>query len=226
MRRLIDVVVALVVGVVAAPVIALIALFRQTQCGLEGRVFTVMKFRTCGHRRALGEADDQRTPAIGRVLRASSLDELPQLWNILREDMSLIGPRPTLPEQVARYSDHDRGRLAVRPGLTGWAQVNGRNTISWPDRIEHDVWYIANRSLMLDLKIILRPAVRVLQARGVVGEGGVNSDFPGPIATRSPPNALADAAADQVRRPRDPHSDESDEVPRRWLDSDLREKNL
>jgi len=237
MRRLIDVLVALVVGVVAALVIAVIALlvlaslgrpvlFRQARCGLEGRIFTIVKFRTMRAPAFPEEPDEPRTPPIGRFLRASSLDELPQLWNIVRGDMSLIGPRPTLPDQVARYSDHERGRLAVRPGLTGWAQVNGNNALSWADRIELDLWYIANRSLALDLKILLRTALQVLQARGVVGEGGVNPDFPGPIAAPSPLDAIAGAAADQLPRPRHSRSKELGEVPPDWLDGDLGEKNL
>jgi lipopolysaccharide/colanic/teichoic acid biosynthesis glycosyltransferase len=129
-----------------------------------------------------GEPDDVRTPAAGRFLRATSLDELPQLWNILRGQMSVIGPRPTLPEQVALYSHHERGRLAVRPGLTGWAQINGRNAISWPERIELDLWYIRNRSLRLDLRILLRTVLAVLRRGGIVGAGGVNPGFPGPRA--------------------------------------------
>jgi lipopolysaccharide/colanic/teichoic acid biosynthesis glycosyltransferase len=98
--------------------------------------------------------------------------------NVLRGDMALVGPRPTLPEQVHRYSTRQRGRLDVRPGLTGWAQVRGRNALSWPDRIELDLWYIENRSLTVDLRIMLLTAGTVLRRRGVVGEGGVNPDFP------------------------------------------------
>jgi lipopolysaccharide/colanic/teichoic acid biosynthesis glycosyltransferase len=219
MRRLIDVLVALVVAILAAPVIALIALliiaslgrpvlFRQERCGLEGRIFTVVKFRTMRAPAYLGEPDAPRTPPTGRFLRASSLDELPQLWNILRGDMSLIGPRPTTPDQVARYSDHERGRLAVRPGLTGWAQVNGRNAISWAERIELDLWYIANRSLALDLKILLQTALRVLRPRGVVGEGGINPDFIRPAAAPPAPHPTGpDVTSTAVPRPRNAATD-------------------
>ena len=127
-----------------------------------------------------GEPDRQRDTTFGRFLRNSSLDELPQLWNVFRGDMSLIGPRPTLPEQVAHYDLRQRGRLAVRPGITGWAQVNGRNSISWPERIELDLWYIAHRSLMLDLRIVGRTFLRFVHPAGITGEGGLNPEFPIP----------------------------------------------
>jgi lipopolysaccharide/colanic/teichoic acid biosynthesis glycosyltransferase len=201
MRRFVDIATALVVGVLAAPVLAAVALlvlvtmgrpvlFRQERCGLHGRIFFVVKFRTMRESADPGEGDAERTPAVGRFLRVSSLDELPQLWNILRGDMSLIGPRPTLPDQVERYSDHERGRLVVRPGLTGWAQVNGRNGISWPARIELDLWYIAHRSLVLDLKIIWYTVLRLLRPTGITGAGGINPGFPGPSET---PHAIPTA---------------------------------
>lgn len=189
MRRLIDVVVALVAALLVAPVLAVIAmvimihmrrpvLYRQERAGLNGRVFRLIKFRTmrppCFH----GEGDGPRTSAFGRFLRSSSLDELPQLWNIVRGEMSLIGPRPALPLQVEHYSPHQRGRLVVLPGLSGWAQVNGRNSITWPQRIELDLWYIAHRSLALDMQILLRTAARVLKPSGVRGEDGINPGFP------------------------------------------------
>ena len=192
-RRVFDVVTALLAAALLAPVMLLVAalivftmghpvLFRQPRSGRDGRVFSVVKFRTMRDANFPGEPDAARTPAIGRLLRATSLDELPQLWNILRGQMSVIGPRPTLPEQVALYSSRERGRLAVRPGLTGWAQINGRNAISWPERIELDLWYIRNRSLRLDLKILLRTVLAVLRRGGIVGAGGVNPGFPGPRA--------------------------------------------
>jgi lipopolysaccharide/colanic/teichoic acid biosynthesis glycosyltransferase len=192
-RRVFDVLTALLAAALLAPIIVLVAaaimltmgrpvLFRQARSGRDGRVFSVVKFRTMRDETFAGEPDDVRTPAAGRLLRATSLDELPQLWNILRGQMSVIGPRPTLPDQVAQYSHHERGRLAVRPGLTGWAQINGRNAISWPERIELDLWYIRNRSLRLDLKILLRTVLAVLRRGGVVGAGGINPGFPGPRA--------------------------------------------
>jgi lipopolysaccharide/colanic/teichoic acid biosynthesis glycosyltransferase len=127
-----------------------------------------------------GEPDADRDTRLGLLLRKTSLDELPQLWNVLRGDMSLIGPRPTLPEQVVHYSERQRGRLAIKPGITGWAQVNGRNSISWPERIELDLWYIAHRSLRLDLRILVRTVLNVVRPHGIHGEGGVNPGFPLP----------------------------------------------
>lgn len=124
-----------------------------------------------------------RTPSarspLGRFLRASSLDELPQLWNIIRGDMSLIGPRPwpVLPGDELLYTDRQWGRLAVRPGLTGWAQVNGRNSLPWPQRIEQDLWYIEHRSLLLDLRIVGLTVLRLLRPRGVNGYGAENPGF-------------------------------------------------
>jgi lipopolysaccharide/colanic/teichoic acid biosynthesis glycosyltransferase len=146
---------------------------------------------------APGQSDEERTPRPGHVIRACSLDELPQLWNILRGDMSIIGPRPGLPEQVDHYSDRQRGRLAVRPGLTGWAQVNGRNSIGWPERIELDLWYIAHRSVALDLRILALTALRVVGGNGVLGEGGVNPEFPGTElpATDRPATTLAEGSS-------------------------------
>ena len=137
-------------------------LFRQTRVGRDGEDFELLKLRsmTVGaeHLGAGFAVDrgDARITRVGRVLRRASVDELPQLWNVLRGDMSVIGPRPTLRYQVDRYTDRQRRRLDVRPGLTGWAQVNGRATLSWDDRIELDVWYVEHRSALVDLKILLR----------------------------------------------------------------------
>ena len=137
-------------------------LFRQTRVGRDGEDFELLKLRsmTVGaeHLGAGFAVDrgDARITRVGRVLRRTSVDELPQLWNVLRGDMSVIGPRPTLRYQVDRYTDRQRRRLDVRPGLTGWAQVNGRATLSWDDRIELDVWYVEHRSALVDLKILLR----------------------------------------------------------------------
>lgn len=208
MRRAVDVVVAVGAGVVLAPVMIVIAmviramlgppaLFRQQRSGLEGREFTIVKFRTMRPPRDAAEADTDldslRETRLGRTLRATSLDELPQLWNVLCGDMSLIGPRPTLPEQVVHYSQRQRGRLAVRPGLTGWAQVHGRNALPWPERIELDLWYIDHRSLSLDLKIVGLTLARLVRPAGVIGAGGVNPSFPVPDASA----ATADVGADE-----------------------------
>ena len=178
LKRLIDRVAAVVLLVLLSPVLAGIALWilvdggrpvllAQERVGKEGRRFRMLKFRTMV-RNALELAheltddpygvvpDDPRITKPGRFLRRTSLDELPQLLNVLAGQMSLVGPRPDLVEQAANYSDRDRGRLAVEPGITGWSQVNGREEITWPERIEQDLWYIEHWSLPLDLKIIVR----------------------------------------------------------------------
>jgi lipopolysaccharide/colanic/teichoic acid biosynthesis glycosyltransferase len=137
-------------------------LYRQTRVGRDGKDFELVKLRSMrvgaehvGAGFAIDRGDARITRA-GRLLRRTSLDELPQLWNVLRGDMSVIGPRPTLRYQVDRYTDRQRRRLEVRPGLTGWAQIQGRATLSWPDRIELDVWYVDHRTARLDLQILLR----------------------------------------------------------------------
>jgi lipopolysaccharide/colanic/teichoic acid biosynthesis glycosyltransferase len=147
--------------------------FRQERVGQDARPFEVLKLRTMivdAHTQGAGYAvdkGDSRITRIGHLLRKTSIDELPQLWNVLRGEMSLVGPRPTLAYQVERYTDRQRRRLEVKPGLTGWAQINGRASLSWPERIELDVWYVEHRSLWLDLRILLR-TVSVLLRPGVV----------------------------------------------------------
>jgi lipopolysaccharide/colanic/teichoic acid biosynthesis glycosyltransferase len=137
-------------------------LYRQRRVGLGGREFDLLKLRTmvvgAEHQGAGWAVDrgDPRITRVGRVLRRLSLDELPQLWNVLEGHMSLIGPRPTLAYQVERYTPHQRRRLEVRPGLTGWAQIHGRAALSWDERIDLDVWYVENRSAWVDLRILLR----------------------------------------------------------------------
>ena len=154
------------------------ALFLQRRSGLHGKEFTIVKLRTMRPPTYDGEGDLGRDTPMGRLLRATSLDELPQLWNVLRGDMSLIGPRPTLPEQVQHYDERQRGRLAIRPGITGWAQVHGRNSISWPERIELDLDYIQRRSWRLDVVVLLLTLRRLARPVGISGEGGVNQGFP------------------------------------------------
>ena len=172
-RRTVDLLVASVAGLLLAPAMAVIALmvraglgrpvlFLQRRIGLGGEPFDIVKFRTMRPEQWPGEPDADRDSRLGRTLRALSLDELPQLWNVLRGDMSLIGPRPTLPEQVQHYSERQHGRHAVRPGLTGWAQVNGRNSIPWPERIELDLWYREHATLRIDARILARSAAAVL----------------------------------------------------------------
>lgn len=149
-------------------------LFRQVRPGLHARPFELVKFRTmldaCD---ASGAplSDAERLTRFGRVLRASSLDELPQLWNVLKGDMSLVGPRPLLMEYLERYSPEQGRRHEVRPGLTGWAQVNGRNAVSWPERLRLDVWYVNHRSFLLDLKILWLTVKALFRRRGISAEG-------------------------------------------------------
>jgi lipopolysaccharide/colanic/teichoic acid biosynthesis glycosyltransferase len=143
-------------------------LYRQRRVGLHGEEFELLKLRTMvvgaerlGAGFAINEGDPRIT-RVGRVLRRLSLDELPQLWNVVRGDMSLIGPRPTLAYQVERYTERQRRRLEVKPGLTGWAQVHGRAALPWEDRIDLDVWYVEHRSPWLDAKILLRTPLALL----------------------------------------------------------------
>ena len=173
MRRLFDVVGALLLLLLAAPLLAAAAaaialddgrpiLYRQRRVGKDGREFELFKLRTMivgAEKQGAGWAVDEGDPRITRVghlLRRLSLDELPQLWNVVRGDMSLIGPRPTLAYQVERYTPRQRRRLDVKPGLTGWAQIHGRARLPWDERIELDVWYVERRSAWLDLKILAR----------------------------------------------------------------------
>lgn len=181
LKRALDVVLALAGLVVLSPVIVAVALavragmgrpilFRQVRPGLHGQPFTLLKFRTMrGDVDRLGQplADEQRLTTLGRFLRRWSLDELPQLVNVLRGDISLVGPRPLLMEYLPRYTPEQARRHEVRPGITGWAQVNGRNAISWEEKFAYDVWYIDHWSLWLDLRILWRTLVQVLKGHGI-----------------------------------------------------------
>lgn len=197
MRRMIDIIVAGLGLVLSAPLLLVIALmvwiklgrpvlFRQVRTGFAGRQFPIIKFRTMRQAEYPGESDADRTPPLGQRLRAWSLDELPQLWNVLVGDMSVIGPRPTLPEQVVHYDAFQRRRLETRPGITGYAQIRGRNALPWPERIELDVWYIDHRSVLLDLWIIATTAAKVVRRTGITGEGGINPEFPAAQASVEP----------------------------------------
>ena len=183
-RRAVDVLVSAFALALSAPVLALAALairlesagpvvYRQRRAGLQGRDFDVLKLRTMvDGAEALGaglavDEDDPRITRVGAFLRRTSIDELPNLVNVLRGDMSLIGPRPTLPAQVEQYTERQRGRLAIRPGITGWAQVNGRASLPWGERIELDLYYIEHRSLALDLRILRRTPAMVLGGSGL-----------------------------------------------------------
>jgi lipopolysaccharide/colanic/teichoic acid biosynthesis glycosyltransferase len=149
-------------------------LFRQLRPGLNGEPFELVKFRTMRAAAPGAQSlvhDAARLTRLGRFLRAASLDELPELWNVLKGDMSLVGPRPLLMQYLPRYSPEQARRHLVRPGLTGWAQVNGRNALSWEDKFALDVWYVDNRSFLLDLKILFLTVWRVVSAHGISAEG-------------------------------------------------------
>jgi lipopolysaccharide/colanic/teichoic acid biosynthesis glycosyltransferase len=184
-KRLFDVLASLLGLLLLSPVIAILAmqirrklgspvLFRQTRPGMDGRPFQMVKFRT------MQDAfdndggllpDSQRMTSFGSFLRLTSLDELPELWNVVRGDMNLVGPRPLLMEYLPLYSKEQYRRHQVRPGVTGWAQVNGRNAISWEEKFKLDVWYVDNRSFWLDLKILSLTVKKVLVRDGISGEG-------------------------------------------------------
>lgn len=184
-KRLLDLAIAGPALLVTAPLTLVVAaivrvrlgapvLFRQERAGLGGHTIRIPKFRSMTDARdECGTLlpDAERLTPFGRRLRSTSLDELPQLWTIVRGDMSLVGPRPLPTAYVDRYSDRQRRRLEARPGLTGWAQVNGRNALDWPERLEHDVWYVDHASLKVDLAILRRTVAMVLRRDGVAAEG-------------------------------------------------------
>jgi len=184
-KRAADFAVAIILPIVLAPVFAGIwlgirftmgrpVLFLQRRVGLRGRTFTLAKFRTM--REAFDESgqplpDSERLTSLGLLLRRTSLDELPQLWNVLRGDMSLVGPRPLLPRYLPRYSAEQNRRHDVRPGITGWAQVNGRNAVTWEERLRLDVWYVDHWSLGLDLRTLWLTVLTVVRREGVSADG-------------------------------------------------------
>ncbi len=179
MKRTFDLVASAAGLLILSPVLAIVALlvklrlggpvlFRQNRPGLGGREFTLTKFRTMTSASdGQGPSDEERMTDFGRTLRSTSLDELPELWNVLKGEMSIVGPRPLLTEYLPLYSERQSRRHEVRPGMTGWAQVNGRNDLPWPDRLEMDVWYVDNHSFWLDMKIIGKTFGKVLSREGV-----------------------------------------------------------
>ena len=208
-KRVLDLAIAVPVGIALAPLIGALAaavklesrgpvLFRQERVGRGGRSFEILKLRTLHDEAPQAPADylisagDSRITRVGAFLRRWSLDELPQLWNIIRGDMSIVGPRPTLRYQVEQYTDFQRRRLEVLPGITGWAQIHGRNHLTWPQRIDHDVWYVDHRSLKLDLRILLATPRILLTPRSIYGDA--QGDW-GEAASRS-------RTADGPERPR------------------------
>jgi lipopolysaccharide/colanic/teichoic acid biosynthesis glycosyltransferase len=189
-KRVIDLVVAGAGALITAPAVALLSLlirietpghpiYRQTRVGRDGETFEIYKLRTMvrgaeftGAGLAIQEGDDRIT-RMGGLLRRYSLDELPNLWNVLRGEMSIVGPRPTIQVQVDQYTPRQRRRLEVKPGITGWAQVNGRASLPWSERIELDIWYVEHQSLGLDLRILARTVGMVLTGHGLYkGETG------------------------------------------------------
>lgn len=200
-KRIFDVLVSTLALLLLSPVLSAVAvmvraklgspvLFRQNRPGTYGASFTLYKFRTMTDRLdARGNVlpDTQRLGRLGHLLRATSLDELPELWNILRGDMSLVGPRPLLMEYLPLYTSKQARRHDVRPGITGWAQINGRNDISWEDKFELDVWYVDNRSFWLDLKILLRTVLKVIRREGISQSGHATArKFEGCRSSREP----------------------------------------
>jgi lipopolysaccharide/colanic/teichoic acid biosynthesis glycosyltransferase len=195
-KRALDVAIAGTALLVTSPLLALAAIavrlesrghpiYRQRRVGRDGRAFEVYKLRTMvagaermGAGLAVDDGDDRIT-RVGALLRRTSIDELPNLVNVLRGEMAIVGPRPTVQVQVDRYTDRQRGRLAVRPGITGWAQVQGRASLPWPERIELDLWYIEHESLLLDLRVLWLTARMVLTGHGLYrGETGGWRDGP------------------------------------------------
>lgn len=185
LKRIFDVVFILLCALPVLFVTALVAvfvafkigrpvIFKQQRPGLHGKPFNMYKFRSMSDARdETGEllADEQRLTSFGRLLRSTSLDELPGLWSVIKGDMSLVGPRPLLMEYLPLYSPEQQKRHDVRPGLTGWAQINGRNALSWEDRFRLDVWYVNNRSFWLDLKILFLTVKKVIKKDGISAEG-------------------------------------------------------
>ncbi len=203
-KELFDRTISLLVLIILSPIFLIIvvlikldtsgpAFFIQMRVGRNGIPFKSIKFRTMIQRATetgLGiniQQDDERITRVGKFLRTWSLDELPQIINVLKGDMSIVGPRPTLQYQVELYNDFQRKRLLVKPGITGWAQVNGRNAISWEQRIQLDVWYVENWSLWLDFKIMLKTIKVVIKKEGLYGKDGINDDFLSTKQDNKPP---------------------------------------
>ena len=180
-KRLVDVIVSFFGLILLSPFLLALTLFllianrgnpffQQVRPGRHEKLFTLVKFKTMNDRRnATGQLlpDAERLTPVGKFVRKTSLDELPQLWNVLRGDMSLIGPRPLLVEYLPLYSPIQRKRHAVRPGITGWAQVNGRNTLGWADKFALDVWYVEHLSMALDFKIVLLTLIKIVRREGI-----------------------------------------------------------
>ena len=189
LKRIIDLLVSLILLILLSPVMLVIAvlvriklgrpvLFSQERPGLHGRLFRLYKFRTMRDARGADDQllpDEERLTKFGRFLRASSLDELPELFNVLKGEMSLVGPRPLLVAYLERYTPEQARRHEVLPGITGWAQVNGRNALSWESKFKLDVWYVDNRSFWLDLKILFLTLWKALKREGISAPGSATA---------------------------------------------------
>ncbi|WP_223634644.1 sugar transferase [Planococcus sp. 4-30] len=201
MKRIFDIAVSLIALVLLSPVIAITAflikvkigtpvIFTQVRPGLNGKPFKVYKFRSMTDEKdSNGELlpDDVRLTSFGKIIRKLSLDELPQLWNVLKGDMSFVGPRPLLMEYMNLYNQTQLKRHDVRPGITGWAQVNGRNTIKWEKKFEFDVWYVENRTFWLDMKILILTVMKVFKSEGISQDGQATmTKFQGNSKSRRP----------------------------------------
>ncbi|NQT74019.1 MAG: sugar transferase [Chloroflexi bacterium] len=184
LKRFLDMVVSGMALLLLSPVLIVVAIiirirmgspviFKQVRPGKNKKNFTLYKFRTMNDKKD-GDillSDSERLTALGKIIRRFSLDEMPQLWNVLKGDMSLVGPRPLLQQYLPYYTEEECLRFTVPPGITGWAQINGRNTLSWDDRLKHDVWYVKNLSFWLDIRIILLTVLKVLTSKGIAFDG-------------------------------------------------------
>lgn len=190
MKRFVDILLVLLAMPLWVPLLALLAIlvrvklgspvfFSQIRPGRDGKPFRLIKFRSMTNARDASGAllpDAERLPPFGRLLRSTSLDELPELLNVLKGDMSLVGPRPLLMDYLPLYSAEQARRHELRPGLTGWAQVNGRNALSWEDKFKLDIWYVDNHSLWLDLRVLFLTVIKVLHREGVSAEGSATAE--------------------------------------------------
>jgi sugar transferase EpsL len=181
MKRIFDIVLSVILLIIFLPIILLLSIFillvlgspiffRQERPGLNGSIFELIKFRSMSNKLdSFGElpVESDRLNWFGRLLRESSLDELPELWNVIKGDMSIVGPRPLLKEYLPLYSSYEKRRHDVKPGITGWAQINGRNEISWEEKFKKDIWYVDNHNLILDTKIVFLTVKKILLREGV-----------------------------------------------------------
>ena len=189
-KRVFDIIFAIILIVLLMPLYIIVVLvifidmgrpilFRQVRPGLNEKLFTIYKFRTMSDEKSSDGSllpDEKRLTKLGKVIRALSLDELPQLFNVLKGDMSFVGPRPLLVEYLPLYSEREKKRHSVKPGITGWAQVNGRNAITWSEKFEYDLWYVENYSFLLDMKILLLTLLKVLQRSDIHSKESVTME--------------------------------------------------